>query len=66
MDIREVLNRPEYDFIKTNPHLGGSMILQHLVEVTHTVRTRLILILMFVVVRLIPEPIFLEEPISNR
>lgn len=26
MDIREVLNRPEYDFIKTNPHLGGSMI----------------------------------------
>lgn len=23
MDIREVLNRSEYDFIKTNPHLGG-------------------------------------------
>lgn len=26
MDIREVLSRPEYDFIKTNPHLVGSMI----------------------------------------
>lgn len=26
MNIREVLNRPEYDFIKTNSHLGKSMI----------------------------------------
>ncbi len=23
MDIKEVLNRPEYQFIQTNPHLGG-------------------------------------------
>lgn len=23
MNIAEVLERPEYDFIKTNPHLGG-------------------------------------------
>jgi len=23
MDIVEVLNRPEYQFIQTNPHLGG-------------------------------------------
>lgn len=26
MDIREVLSRPEYQFIQTNPHLGGSML----------------------------------------
>lgn len=23
MDIKEVLSRPEYQFIQTNPHLGG-------------------------------------------
>lgn len=26
MNIREVLSRPEYQFIQTNPHLGGSML----------------------------------------
>ena len=26
MDIKEVLSRPEYQFIQTNPHLGGSML----------------------------------------
>lgn len=26
MNIAEVLERPEYEFIKTNPHLGGSML----------------------------------------
>ena len=26
MDIIEILNRPEYQFIQTNPHLGGSML----------------------------------------
>lgn len=26
MNIQEVLSRPEYQFIQTNPHLGGSML----------------------------------------
>ena len=26
MDIKEVLSRPEYQFIQTNPHLGGAML----------------------------------------
>ena len=26
MDIKEVLSRPEYNFIQTNPHLVGSML----------------------------------------
>lgn len=26
MDIKEVLSRPEYQFIQTNPHLGGDAV----------------------------------------
>lgn len=33
MNINKVLKRPEYEFIRTNPHLGGQCYLQHSVEV---------------------------------
>lgn len=39
MNIQEVLSRPEYQFIQTNPHLGGGRCcLQHSVVVIHMVQ----------------------------
>ena len=66
MNIQEILSRPEYQFIQTNPHLGGRCCLQHLVVVTHMEQTSLHLMLIFVVALLIHGRIYLDDPILSK
>ena len=66
MDIIEVLNRPEYQFIQTNPHLGGRCYLQHLVEVMRMVLISLHLTLIFVDALLTLNEICLDDPTLSK